>query len=109
MHMTFKFILFIYYLIKYSFYIRFVNIKTINIYFYLSKLQGDIDLCDPNDGIDSDGSASSSSGKQVFVGICAMGKKSQSKPMKEILTRLQEFEYLRMIVFPEEVILKVMC
>lgn len=27
--------------------------------------------------------------------------------MKEILTRLQEFEYIKMVVFAEEVILKV--
>lgn len=46
-------------------------------------------------------------GKQVLVGICAMAKKSQSKPMKEILTRLEEFEYIKIVVFPEEVILKV--
>nr|CAD7392080.1 unnamed protein product [Timema cristinae] len=45
-------------------------------------------------------------GKQVVVGVCAMAKKSQSKPMKEILTRLEEFEYIKMVVFPEEVILK---
>ncbi|XP_039298193.1 inositol hexakisphosphate and diphosphoinositol-pentakisphosphate kinase isoform X5 [Nilaparvata lugens] len=45
-------------------------------------------------------------GKQVVVGVCAMAKKSQSKPMKEILTRLQEFEYIKMIVFAEEDILK---
>lgn len=65
-------------------------------------------MCDDlHDGIDSDGSVSSSSGKQVLVGICAMGKKSQSKPMKEILTRLQEFEYIRIVVFEEDVILKV--
>ncbi|GFV05616.1 inositol hexakisphosphate and diphosphoinositol-pentakisphosphate kinase [Trichonephila clavipes] len=44
-------------------------------------------------------------GKQVLVGICAMEKKSQSKPMKEILTRLEEFEYLKTVVFPEDVIL----
>ncbi|XP_055304519.1 inositol hexakisphosphate and diphosphoinositol-pentakisphosphate kinase isoform X43 [Sitodiplosis mosellana] len=69
---------------------------------------GDIDLCggDPNDGIDSDCSASSNSGKQVLVGICAMAKKAQSKPMTEILTRLREFDYIHMIVFEEEVILK---
>lgn len=42
-----------------------------------------------------------------MVGICAMSKKSQSKPMKEILTRLEEFEYLKTIVFPEDVILNV--
>ena len=46
-------------------------------------------------------------GKQVLVGICAMAKKSQSKPMKEILTRLEEFEYIKIVVFPEEVSLKV--
>ncbi|XP_043464512.1 uncharacterized protein LOC122499950 isoform X4 [Leptopilina heterotoma] len=45
-------------------------------------------------------------GKQVLVGICAMAKKSQSKPMKEILTRLEEFEYIKIIVFAEDVILK---
>lgn len=45
--------------------------------------------------------------KQVLVGICAMAKKSESKPMKEILNRLDEFEYIKTIVFPEETILKV--
>ncbi|XP_076058442.1 inositol hexakisphosphate and diphosphoinositol-pentakisphosphate kinase 2-like isoform X3 [Oratosquilla oratoria] len=44
--------------------------------------------------------------KQVVVGICAMEKKSASKPMIEILTRLEEFEYIRTTVFPEHVILK---
>ncbi|XP_042884198.1 inositol hexakisphosphate and diphosphoinositol-pentakisphosphate kinase 2-like isoform X2 [Penaeus japonicus] len=44
--------------------------------------------------------------KQVVVGICAMEKKSRSKPMKEILSRLEEFEFLRPVIFPEEVILK---
>lgn len=43
--------------------------------------------------------------KQVIVGVCSMAKKSQSKPMREILTRLEEFELIRTIVFPEEVIL----
>lgn len=76
-------------------------------FFFLTE-QGDIDLCaDPNDGIDSDCSASSIPGKQVLVGICAMAKKAQSKPMIEILTRLREFEYIHMVVFEEEVILKV--
>jgi inositol hexakisphosphate/diphosphoinositol-pentakisphosphate kinase len=44
-------------------------------------------------------------GKVVIVGVCAMAKKSQSKPMKEILTRLQEFEYIKVTVFAEEIIL----
>ncbi|XP_052126928.1 inositol hexakisphosphate and diphosphoinositol-pentakisphosphate kinase isoform X14 [Frankliniella occidentalis] len=53
-----------------------------------------------------DDELSGDEGNQVLVGICAMAKKSQSKPMNEILTRLREFEYLKMVVFPEEVILK---
>ncbi|KAL7046209.1 hypothetical protein ACKWTF_002513 [Chironomus riparius] len=42
----------------------------------------------------------------VVVGICAMSKKTQSRPMKEILTRLQEFEFIKIYVFSEDVILK---
>lgn len=82
-------------------------IYLLHVFFCL--FQGDIDLCggDPNDGIDSDCSASSNSGKQVLVGICAMAKKAQSKPMTEILTRLREFDYIHMTVFEEDVILKV--
>ena len=45
--------------------------------------------------------------RQVVVGICAMEKKSLSKPMREILTRLEEFEYLKTAIFPEDVILNV--
>ncbi|CAG7832693.1 unnamed protein product [Allacma fusca] len=44
--------------------------------------------------------------KQVLVGICAMAKKSESKPMKEILNRLDEFEYIKTAVFREESVLK---
>ena len=36
-----------------------------------------------------------------------MEKKSLSKPMKEILTRIGEFEYIKTIIFPEDVILNV--
>lgn len=61
-----------------------------------------MDLCDSLDPHYDGG------GKKVVVGVCAMAKKSQSKPMKEILTRLDEFEYIKMLVFPEEVILKVL-
>ena len=46
-------------------------------------------------------------GKQVIVGICAMEKKSLSKPMGEILRRLEEFEYIKTLIFPENVILNV--
>ncbi|XP_077483151.1 inositol hexakisphosphate and diphosphoinositol-pentakisphosphate kinase isoform X25 [Amblyomma americanum] len=59
--------------------------------------------CDPEHADSEDESLAP--GKQVLVGICAMAKKSQSKPMKEILTRLEEFEYIKTVVFPEEVIL----
>ena len=44
---------------------------------------------------------------QVIVGVCAMEKKTLSKPMKEILTRLEEFEYIKTCIFPEKVILEV--
>uniref|UniRef100_A0A2A4KAJ1 Inositol hexakisphosphate and diphosphoinositol-pentakisphosphate kinase n=1 Tax=Heliothis virescens TaxID=7102 RepID=A0A2A4KAJ1_HELVI len=64
------------------------------------RSSGELDLCESLDP-HSDGG-----GKKVVVGVCAMAKKSQSKPMKEILTRLDEFEYIKMLVFPEEVILK---
>ena len=37
----------------------------------------------------------------------AMEKKSLSKPMKEILSRIAEFEYITTIIFPEDVILNV--
>jgi len=46
-------------------------------------------------------------GKQVIVGVCAMEKKTLSKPMKEILTRLEEFEYIKTCIFTEKVILEV--
>ena len=36
-----------------------------------------------------------------------MEKKTLSKPMKEILTRLEEFEYIKTCIFPEKVILEV--
>ncbi|CAL7933414.1 unnamed protein product [Xylocopa violacea] len=63
------------------------------------------DGCSNDDGC-MGGNDLEGEGKQVLVGVCAMAKKSQSKPMKEILTRLEEFEYIKIIVFPEEVILK---
>ncbi|XP_070536718.1 inositol hexakisphosphate and diphosphoinositol-pentakisphosphate kinase 2-like [Ptychodera flava] len=45
-------------------------------------------------------------GKTIFVvGICAMAKKSHSKPMKEILSRLEKFEYIVTDVFDECMIL----
>ena len=48
----------------------------------------------------------SGQGKQVVVGVCAMEKKTLSKPMKEILTRLEEFEYIKTYIFSEKIILE---
>uniref|UniRef100_A0A669BKT1 Inositol hexakisphosphate and diphosphoinositol-pentakisphosphate kinase n=1 Tax=Oreochromis niloticus TaxID=8128 RepID=A0A669BKT1_ORENI len=44
--------------------------------------------------------------RQIVVGICAMTKKSKSKPMTQILERLCKFDYIDMVIFPEEVILE---
>ncbi|XP_026074946.1 inositol hexakisphosphate and diphosphoinositol-pentakisphosphate kinase 2 isoform X3 [Carassius auratus] len=43
--------------------------------------------------------------RQIVVGICAMSKKSNSKPMKEILERLCLFKYITVVTFEEEVVL----
>ncbi|XP_062870663.1 inositol hexakisphosphate and diphosphoinositol-pentakisphosphate kinase 2 isoform X1 [Trichomycterus rosablanca] len=43
--------------------------------------------------------------RQIVVGICAMAKKSKSKPMKEILERLCLFKYITVVTFEEDVIL----
>jgi len=60
-----------------------------------ADLNGDDDDCRPYEP-----------NKQVIVGICAMGKKAQSKPMREILKRLEDyFEYIKTLVFEESVIL----
>lgn len=42
---------------------------------------------------------------KVNVGVCAMAKKSGSKPMQEILSRLSKFDCILPEVFPEEMIL----
>ncbi|KAM8892590.1 inositol hexakisphosphate and diphosphoinositol-pentakisphosphate kinase 1 isoform 2-T2 [Spinachia spinachia] len=44
--------------------------------------------------------------RQIVVGICAMMKKSKSKPMTEILERLCKFDYIDVVIFPEGVILE---
>ncbi|XP_042351477.1 inositol hexakisphosphate and diphosphoinositol-pentakisphosphate kinase 1 isoform X4 [Plectropomus leopardus] len=44
--------------------------------------------------------------RQIVVGICAMMKKSKSKPMTQILERLCRFDYINVVIFPEEVILE---
>ncbi|XP_026123838.1 inositol hexakisphosphate and diphosphoinositol-pentakisphosphate kinase 2 isoform X7 [Carassius auratus] len=43
--------------------------------------------------------------RQIVVGICCMMKKSKSKPMTQILERLCKFEYITVVIFPEDVVL----
>ncbi len=47
-------------------------------------------------------------GKKVIVGVCAMEKKSQSKPMREILARMGEYynDHLEVLIFPEDDIIQ---
>ncbi|CAF1431272.1 unnamed protein product [Rotaria magnacalcarata] len=40
----------------------------------------------------------------ITVGVCAQWKKIKAKPMEEILNRLEQFEFLRIIVFSEATI-----
>ncbi|CAH8676020.1 unnamed protein product [Schistosoma rodhaini] len=41
----------------------------------------------------------------VTIGVCAMAKKAMSKPMKEILRRMDKFQHIRIIIFDEKMIL----
>ncbi|XP_064164928.1 inositol hexakisphosphate and diphosphoinositol-pentakisphosphate kinase 2 [Anguilla rostrata] len=58
-----------------------------------------------DDDDDDDEEYDSPPERQIVVGICAMSKKSQSKPMKEILERLCLFKYITVVLFEEDVIL----
>lgn len=65
---------------------------------YSNSREGEEDLDDVDGVYDRD--------KKVIVGICAMDKKSHSKPMKEILKRLEDyFEFIEPLIFEESVIL----
>ncbi|XP_029903583.1 inositol hexakisphosphate and diphosphoinositol-pentakisphosphate kinase 2 isoform X1 [Myripristis murdjan] len=54
---------------------------------------------------EDDEEADSPPERQIVVGICCMMKKSKSKPMTQILERLCRFEYITVVIFPEDVIL----
>ncbi|XP_035246651.1 inositol hexakisphosphate and diphosphoinositol-pentakisphosphate kinase 2 isoform X1 [Anguilla anguilla] len=58
-----------------------------------------------DDDDDDDEEYDSPPERQIVVGICAMSKKSQSKPMKEILERLCLFKYITVVLFEEDVVL----
>ncbi|CAH8568541.1 unnamed protein product [Schistosoma turkestanicum] len=42
----------------------------------------------------------------VTIGVCAMAKKAMSKPMKEILRRMDKFQHIKIIIFDEKMILE---
>lgn len=46
-------------------------------------------------------SSSDEERKTIVVGVCAMEKKANSKPMTEMLSRLQEFPRMQAIVIPQ--------
>ena len=41
----------------------------------------------------------------VTIGVCAMARKVMSKPMKEILRRMDKFQHIEVIIFDERMIL----
>ena len=43
--------------------------------------------------------------RKVILGVCAMAKKTKSKPMTQILDRLRAYGEFRVIVFDEDMIL----
>ncbi|XP_059825447.1 inositol hexakisphosphate and diphosphoinositol-pentakisphosphate kinase 2 isoform X6 [Hypanus sabinus] len=57
------------------------------------------------DDFDQDEEYDSPPERQIVVGICAMAKKSKSKPMSEILGRLCKFKYITTVIFEEDTIL----
>ncbi|XP_077375323.1 inositol hexakisphosphate and diphosphoinositol-pentakisphosphate kinase 2 isoform X4 [Festucalex cinctus] len=63
------------------------------------SVRTDMDLYEDDEDADSPPE------QQIVVGICCMMKKSKSKPMTQILERLCRFEYITVVIFPEDVIL----
>ena len=45
--------------------------------------------------------------KKIIIGICAMQRKANSKPMRSIMNKMVEYykDYLDFVIFPEEIIL----
>ncbi|XP_015494306.1 inositol hexakisphosphate and diphosphoinositol-pentakisphosphate kinase 1 isoform X9 [Parus major] len=60
---------------------------------------------DETDFFEDDEEEESPPERQIVVGICAMTKKSKSKPMTQILERLCKFEYITVVIMGEDVIL----
>lgn len=57
------------------------------------------------DVYDDENDSDSPPERQILVGICAMAKKSKSKPMTQILERLCKFEFIGVVIFNEDVVL----
>lgn len=57
------------------------------------------------DDTESDESEMEEVYEKITVGVCAMAKKVNSKPMEAILSRLQMYNYFEIIIFPQDVIL----
>lgn len=51
------------------------------------------------------GSAAWPDAPTITIGICAMGKKTTSKPMREIVSRMELFEFIEIVIFDEKLIL----
>ncbi|XP_048811701.1 inositol hexakisphosphate and diphosphoinositol-pentakisphosphate kinase 1 isoform X5 [Lagopus muta] len=60
---------------------------------------------DETDFFEDDEEEESPPERQIVVGICAMTKKSKSKPMTQILERLCKFEYITVVIMGEDIIL----
>ncbi|ESO04589.1 hypothetical protein HELRODRAFT_149890, partial [Helobdella robusta] len=54
---------------------------------------------------DDDDDEDNDDGGRIKVGVCAMSKKSHSRPMQEILDRLIRFKHIETFVFDEDTIL----
>ncbi|XP_066492008.1 inositol hexakisphosphate and diphosphoinositol-pentakisphosphate kinase 1 [Tiliqua scincoides] len=66
----------------------------------------DLSMAEPDFFEDEEeGGGESPPEQQIVVGICAMSKKSKSKPMTQILQRLCKFEYIAVVIMGEDVIL----
>lgn len=64
-------------------------------------------MCNVQDKSSEDDDLDDDDRRVVVVGVCAMAKKSNSRPMQEILERLALFKDIRTFVFEESVILHV--
>ncbi len=65
----------------------------------------DDDDDDDNNNNNEDEDNNNNEIEKILIGVCAMAKKVQSKPMLEILNRLKSYDYFHINVFDEDLIL----